>query len=458
MKLDSPRTLKLALVAGAAFALQGCVAAVVPLAASGLVGGATVSGGRDAQPEAASPAVDPTVIVAQSQSTPEPQVAAVPAATPVIEQAEPGLATPVEAEVVSAAPPPDIQPVPAAVGAVGASTALTTPTRAPVVSATAREIALTPVPDIPPTQTPEPASAAPLPTRIIAVDPQVALADSTRGARNVSAAEMAAALAADEGTAEVTAPAARLSRLTPASQPQPAASSAATNMAEAAPDPAPVAAAPAASLAARATPAVDTAPAPTGPTVRTLATGPFASLINYATRQQSTSADERRSAVLADRASLQPDRAQCGAGEPTVLIDLDPEGEIFDPTNARRAAPGLSSALAQLRASGVKVAWVSRNPQGQVGAIRTALNRSGLDLDNSDQLLLMRYPEDRKQTRREDLAAGSCLVAIAGDKRTDFDELFEYLLDPSAAATLDPLIGNGWFLIPQPLLDERPNP
>ena len=122
-----------------------------------------------------------------------------------------------------------------------------------------------------------------------------------------------------------------------------------------------------------------------------------------------------------------------------------------------RAAPGLSSALAQMRASGVKIAWISGNSQSQVRAIREALNRSGLDLENSDELLLMRYPEDRKQTRREDLAASSCLIAIAGDRRTDFDELFEYLLNPEAAATLDPLIENGWFLIPQPLITERPS-
>ena len=70
----------------------------------------------------------------------------------------------------------------------------------------------------------------------------------------------------------------------------------------------------------------------------------------------------------------------------------------------------------------------------------------------------MRYPEDRKQTRREDLAASSCLIAIAGDVRSDFDELFEYLINHEAAAMLDPLIGNGWFVIPAPVVTERPNP
>jgi len=63
----------------------------------------------------------------------------------------------------------------------------------------------------------------------------------------------------------------------------------------------------------------------------------------------------------------------------------------------------------------------------------------------------MRYPGDRKQTRRDDLANVSCVIAIAGDSRTDFNELFEYLVKPEAALALELLIGQGWFLIPQAL-------
>ena len=59
---------------------------------------------------------------------------------------------------------------------------------------------------------------------------------------------------------------------------------------------------------------------------------------------------------------------------------------------------------------------------------------------------------------REQLAQLSCLIAIAGDTRSDFDELYDYLLDPNDAAPLEPIIGEGWFLIPTPLLSERPNP
>ncbi len=282
---------------------------------------------------------------------------------------------------------------------------------------------------------------------------QAAFADSAADAPSVSAAQAAAALssvaAADEPV-EATISLARTPRApepAPASAPTPAPSATIALNTEAA---APVAVAP---TPPPSTPAPAPEPARAAP--RPLATGEFAALINYANRQQSRSAQNRASAVLADRASLQPDRAACNGNEATVLIDLDPEGDTFDPTLVERAAPGLPSALAQLRAAGVKIAWISANPANQVGSIREALNRSGLDIENADQLLLMRYPEDRKQTRREDLAADACLVAIAGDTRTDFDELFEYLLNPQAGATLDPLMGNGWFIIPSPLATER---
>ena len=77
--------------------------------------------------------------------------------------------------------------------------------------------------------------------------------------------------------------------------------------------------------------------------------------------------------------------------------------------------------------------------------------------ESRDILLLMRYPGDRKQTRREDLARRACLLAIAGDEREDFDELYAYLVNPEAALRLENLIGDGWFLVP-PLhsSDQRP--
>ena len=52
---------------------------------------------------------------------------------------------------------------------------------------------------------------------------------------------------------------------------------------------------------------------------------------------------------------------------------------------------------------------------------------------------------------REQAAQTACLVAIAGDERRDFDELFGYLRDPTMATHFDSLLGAGWFLVPNPL-------
>ena len=92
-----------------------------------------------------------------------------------------------------------------------------------------------------------------------------------------------------------------------------------------------------------------------------------------------------------------------------------------------------------------------RRPADRAGAIRKALATAGLDPDGRDQLVLLRFPEERKQTRRDDFAKANCVLAMAGDERADFDELFSYLRDPAAATTLDVLIGKRWFLVPPPL-------
>lgn len=154
------------------------------------------------------------------------------------------------------------------------------------------------------------------------------------------------------------------------------------------------------------------------------------------------------SALLSNPASLRPTLAECGGNEPTVLIDLDPAGGEFMPPEQAIARPGVAEALAQLREEGLAIAWISGNSAAQAGGIRAALTRSGLDPESRDQIILMRYPGDRKQTRRAELASASCVLAIAGDTRSDFDELFDFLVNPEAALGLELMIGDGWFLVP----------
>ncbi|WP_298305825.1 hypothetical protein [uncultured Erythrobacter sp.] len=174
--------------------------------------------------------------------------------------------------------------------------------------------------------------------------------------------------------------------------------------------------------------------------------------LSYANQWQNDPEEAPDAAVLSDRVSLQPTKAKCSAVSPTILIDLDPQGELFDPSNASRPPSGLAQGLSRLRQNGVSVAWISGHGIGEIEIINRSLALSGLDIGNEDRILLLRSPNDRKQILREELAQISCLVAIAGDTRSDFDELYDFLKQPADADALEPLIGDGWFLIPQPLL------
>ena len=165
------------------------------------------------------------------------------------------------------------------------------------------------------------------------------------------------------------------------------------------------------------------------------------------------------SALLADPTSLSAERKACPPGPPAILIDLDPAGRLLAAEPVLEADMALAERLEALRRSGVEIAWISGQSAAHAGALREALSSSALDPEGRDTLLLMRYPGDRKQTRREDFASTACLVAIAGDEREDFDELFDYLVNPEAALGLELLIGDGWFIVP-PLSpsDQRPTP
>ena len=116
------------------------------------------------------------------------------------------------------------------------------------------------------------------------------------------------------------------------------------------------------------------------------------------------------------------------------------------PNGARHSA--LAEAVARLRAAEVEIVWGTALTADRAGDVRGWLKRSGLDPDGKDRLLLLRYPEDRKQTRREDASSERCLIAMLGDERADFDELFDYLKNPDAAVGLDVMLGEGWFLAP----------
>jgi hypothetical protein len=156
------------------------------------------------------------------------------------------------------------------------------------------------------------------------------------------------------------------------------------------------------------------------------------------------------SAMLADPIEFDGKRRQCAAGEqPVALIDLDPVGGVFVPPATPAAQPGLAQGLATMRDAGVVIAWLSDFSVNQSAALRTALEQSGLDPRGEDIISLSRDAADRKQLRMENLAGITCIIAIAGDERSDFDERYKYLRNPEAGAGLEKVIGDGWFLIEQ---------
>ncbi len=218
--------------------------------------------------------------------------------------------------------------------------------------------------------------------------------------------------------------------------------------------PAPLPPAPVAAAAPAAAP-VAAAPVATAPGAlpRPEQTG-FAQFVRYGRGVAAVSAGTSGplSAMLADPIALDGQRKRCAAGEqPVALIDLDPKGGLFAPPADPDRDVGRALGLAVLREAGVQIAWLSDLPVAEIGRVRTALEMAGLDPRGEDIVSLRRDPEDRKQARKENLAASSCIIAIAGDEKPDFDERLGYLKNPEAGKALETAIGDGWFLI-EPIL------
>lgn len=154
----------------------------------------------------------------------------------------------------------------------------------------------------------------------------------------------------------------------------------------------------------------------------------------------------RTSAILPDANTLRITRTACGALPPAVMLDLDPGRGTFDPLAPGLPDRELPGVLAGLRAQGVAIFWLSRLGAGFEGATREALVASGLDPQGADTVLLLPDLAQRKQSLRDQVAKQYCPVAMLGDERADFDELFLYLRNPDAAFALDAMLGNGWFL------------
>lgn len=179
---------------------------------------------------------------------------------------------------------------------------------------------------------------------------------------------------------------------------------------------------------------------------------PWRKFFDYAAAHLVTgagTAQAAESALLAQPPLLESaTRLKCATPTPSVVIDLDNGAQAFAPERLAPAPASVVEGLTRLRQQGVVVLWISSLPASRAAEVARALRTAGFDPRGQDQLLLRRTDDDRKQLLRQDAEADVCVVAIAGDRRGDFDELFDYLRDPDSAIWFNPLIGDGWFLVP----------
>lgn len=185
---------------------------------------------------------------------------------------------------------------------------------------------------------------------------------------------------------------------------------------------------------------------------------PYAGFAAYALKQSAKleAGEGVKSVVLVPRVDIfKPETMGC-AGKPlAVAIDLDDTtGRDWIEAETLYRQNGLIEVLTSLRAAEISVIWLSDQPVAASKKISAILDEAGLSQPESDDFLFLdRGTEDRKQVRRWDAARNYCIVAMAGDDRADFDELYAYLRDPDGAVTLENMFDNGWFLTPPPLVE-----
>ena len=133
-----------------------------------------------------------------------------------------------------------------------------------------------------------------------------------------------------------------------------------------------------------------------------------------------------------DHVSFMP----CEAGQPlAVALDAD-----------LNAGPALMLGLRQLRAFDVEILWIA--DENQVGALRAALKDKGREAGGDGPILTTGVGVESKELVRREATRAFCIVAVAGARRADVEELYAFLRKPDFASGLDQYWNAGWFLLP----------
>jgi hypothetical protein len=178
---------------------------------------------------------------------------------------------------------------------------------------------------------------------------------------------------------------------------------------------------------------------------------PFARYaIDQAARQQR--GETVRSAILVDQVSLTTPKTLSCDGKPIlVVIDVDVAPGTPAEMDVQRQN-GFADILQVMRESDISIAWLADADEARLKPILDLLREGEQPVMRDIDLMLFGQPGGyRKQERRWQLARDHCVVAIAGDRKADFDELYEYLRDQSYAIRLEAFMGKGWFELPHPV-------
>ncbi len=164
-----------------------------------------------------------------------------------------------------------------------------------------------------------------------------------------------------------------------------------------------------------------------------------------------------RSVVLQPDFSIEnPQFMPCTALAPAVMVDLDNSASLGAGANALAsedavAVEELAAALSALRANDITIVWLSDRADSEADTMIAELRQTALQTPgDGDFLSLARSAKDSKQQRRIEASSRFCIVAMVGDNRSDFDQLFGYLRDPENFVVLNHMWDAGWFRKPVP--------
>ncbi len=165
---------------------------------------------------------------------------------------------------------------------------------------------------------------------------------------------------------------------------------------------------------------------------------PFDDFATYALTQHKLglAGERRESVVMAPDSTLRaPTVVPCDQRPTAVMVDAD----------LQSGGKPLAGSLAKLRTEGVKILWVLDDGDDATVA-PGALSQAGFA--EGDAVVVAKAKGERKQYVRQLATIDHCIVAIAGARRGDMDELYNYLKNPNTPVPSDVLWNQGWFLVP----------